>query len=263
MDLSGKNKALYLFVILSGIFVANAILAEFIGVKIFSLERSLGMEPVHWSIFGVGDLSFNLTAGVLLWPLIFVLTDIINEYYGPKGVRFLSYLTAALIVLAFGASWVAIRLVRADFWPTSHLGHNTTWATDVLNLNSAYRLIFGQGAWIIVGSLTAFLIGQWLDVTVFHKIKKITGEKSIWFRSTGSTLVSQLLDSFIVLFIAFYIGASWPLETVLAIGCINYLYKFLVALLMTPLIYLVHDLIERFLGHDIAESMKIDAMKNE
>ncbi len=66
--------------------------------------------------------------------------------------------------------------------------------------------IFRQGLWIIIGSMVAFLIGQVLDVLVFHRIKKITGEKRIWLRATGSTLVSQLVDSFVVLFIAFYVG---------------------------------------------------------
>jgi uncharacterized integral membrane protein (TIGR00697 family) len=123
--------------------------------------------------------------------------------------------------------------------------------------------------WIIIGSLAAFLIGQVLDVFIFHKIKKITGEKGIWLRSTGSTLVSQLIDSFVVLFIAFYVGRRiqtnqgdpWSLHQILVTGTGNYIYKFAVAVLLTPVIYLVHAWIEKYLGHDKAAEMKRAAMQ--
>ena len=123
---------------------------------------------------------------------------------------------------------------------------------DVLNLNTAFRLIFGQGLWIVIGSLTAFLLGQVIDVYIFHRIKEQTGENNIWLRSTGSTLISQFIDSYVVLFIAFYVGAGWSLSQVLAIGTVNYIYKFCVAIGMTPIIYLIHGWIDRFLGHELA-----------
>lgn len=82
-----RDKSTRLFLVLAGFFVANALIAEIIGVKIFSLEKTLGFEPLHLQVLG-NDLSFNLTAGVLLWPVVFILTDIINEYYGQQGVRF-------------------------------------------------------------------------------------------------------------------------------------------------------------------------------
>jgi uncharacterized integral membrane protein (TIGR00697 family) len=139
-------------------------------------------------------------------------------------------------------------------------------------MERAYRSILGQGGNIIIGSLVAFLLSQIIDVFVFHRIKKATGEKNIWLRATGSTLVSQLIDSFVVLFIAFYVGSRinnadgdfvWPFSLVMAVGIVNYLYKFIVALLMTPVIYLVHNLIEKYLGHDIAKKMKREAMGKE
>src|SRR4026208_1098292 len=95
-----KHKPTRLFIILGGVFIANALIAEIIGVKIFSLEKTLGFEPMHVRILG-NDLSINLTAGVLLWPVVFIMTDIINEYYGRKGVKFLSFLTVGLITYAF------------------------------------------------------------------------------------------------------------------------------------------------------------------
>lgn len=243
-------KKVYLFLILGAFFITNALLAEFIGVKIFSLEKTLGWLPVNWTLFGIESLSFNLTAGVLLWPVVFIMTDIINEYYGKSGVRIFSFMTAGLIAFAFLVVFAAIQLVPADFWTGSR-------AADGLNdMQLAYKLIFGQGLWIIIGSLVAFLIGQFVDVFVFHQVKKATGEKLVWARATGSTLVSQFIDSFVVLFIAFYLGAGWSFNLVMSICLINYLYKFSVALLLTPLLYVGHAVIDRYLGQSLAEEMK-------
>jgi len=253
-----KNKQTLLFIILSGVFITNALMAEFVGVKIFSLEKSLGFNSLNLNLFGIENLSFNLTCGVLLWPVVFVLTDIVNEYYGPRGVKLLSYLAIGLILYSFFIVYIAIYLVPADFWPDSHLAKYPN--SSVRNLNEAYFLIFGQGTWIIVGSMVAFLIGQFLDVFVFHKIKERTGEKYIWLRATGSTLVSQFIDSYVVLFIAFYIGAGWSAKLVFAIGTINYIYKFAVATLATPIIYLVHGWIETYLGIELAAAMKKEAL---
>ncbi len=259
-----KDKPTRLFIILAGVFIANALIAEIIGVKIFSLEKTLGLAPASIHLFG-NDLSVNLTAGVLLWPVIFIMTDIINEYYGMKGVRFLSYLTAALIVFAFLVFYGAMQLTPADFFITGKKG------SGVPDMSKAYNSVLGQGGFIILGSLTAFILGQLIDVFVFHKIKKATGEKSIWLRATGSTLVSQFIDSFVVLFIAFYIGTRvnqtgndfvWPFSLFIAVGVVNYIYKFIVALLLTPVIYLVHAWIEKYLGHEKAAAMKKAAMEN-
>jgi uncharacterized integral membrane protein (TIGR00697 family) len=126
-------------------------------------------------------------------------------------------------------------------------------------MDLAFGRVFGQGLWIIIGSLVAFLVGQIVDVMVFHRIKKSTGEKKIWLRATGSTLVSQFIDSYIVLVVAFYVGADWDLVRVLAIGTVNYLYKFGLAILLTPLIYLGHYIIDRYLGDNLAEQMKLEA----
>jgi queuosine precursor transporter len=246
-----KTKESRLFLILGSFFVANAILAEFIGVKIFTVEGSLGMEKFDINLFGVPDLSFNMSAGVVTWPLIFIMTDIINEYFGVKQVRFLSILTSILIIYAFLIVGFAINLVPSDFWINQNIQGQS------VNMNLAFAGIFGQGMWIIAGSIAAFLIGQIADVMIFHKIKKLTGEKALWLRATGSTLVSQFIDSFVVIFIAFYINPqyNWSWQMVAAIGIVNYTYKFIVAILMTPLLYLIHGIIDRFLGKDLAERL--------
>jgi len=258
-----KHKPTKLYIILGGFFIANALIAEIIGVKIFSLEKTLGLTPLDMNVFG-NMLSLNLTAGVLLWPVIFVMTDIINEYYGKRGVRFLSFLTAGLIIFAFIIFYGAMRLVPADFFVTSKQG------SGVPNMEIAYESILGQGSNIILGSLVAFIISQLIDVFIFHKIKKATGERRIWLRATGSTLVSQFIDSFVVLFIAFYVGSRinntegdfvWPFSLFIAVGLVNYIYKFCVAVILTPVIYLAHNWIEKYLGQELADEMKEAAMQ--
>jgi len=246
-----KTKESRLLLVLGTFFVANAILSEFIGVKIFSVEGTLGIKHFDINLLGVPNLSFNMSAGVVTWPVIFIMTDIINEYFGVKQVRFLSILTSILISYAFIVIWGAMSLPASDFWV-----HQNINGQD-LNMNNAFSGIFGQGMWIIVGSIVAFLVGQIADVVIFHRIKKITGEKALWLRSTGSTLVSQLIDSFVVIFIAFYLNPQyhWSWQMVAAIGLVNYTYKFVVAILMTPILYGVHAVIDRYLGKDLAEKM--------
>ena len=245
--------------VLSGFFVTNALVAEFIGVKLFSLEKTFGYEEVNWTIFGQNNLSFTLTAGVLLWPVVFVMTDIINEYYGRRGVRRLSYMTAGLIAYGFLMIFGAIHLDPAEFWRSSHQSNPNVSAdikAAVSDYNAAFQLTFGQSLWIIVASLVAFLVGQVADVSAFHWIKKSTGERKIWLRATGSTMISQFIDSFVVIFIAFYIGAGWSLSRVLAISIMSYIYKATMAVLLTPVIYAVHGIIERYLGAELAEKMR-------
>lgn len=243
-----------MFVIFTAFFVANALIAECIGGKIFSLEKLLGLMPSNFTLFGQKGLSFNLTCGVLLWPLEFVMTDIVNEYYGPKAVRRISYTAVALILYGFVMFYFAMGVPPADFW------YSTGVQDGIPDMSKAFNGVFGQGMWIIAGSITAFLVSQIVDVTVFHKIKKYTGEKKIWLRATGSTLISQLVDSFIVLFIAFKIGKGWTWQLVLAICLVNYAYKFTMAILLTPLIYFVEKRIEKYLGHETAYKMKRSAM---
>ncbi len=249
-----KDKPTKLFLSFTAFFVANALIAECIGGKIFSLEKLFGVSPVHFSFFGQKDLSFNLTCGVILWPLEFVMTDIVNEYYGPRAVRRISYTAVALISYAFLMFYLAIEVPPADFW------YGSSVQDGVPNMDNAFNVIFGQGMWIIFGSLAAFLVSQIVDVTVFHRIKKVTGDEKMWLRATGSTLVSQLVDSFIVLFIAFKLGKGWSWQLVLAVCCVNYIYKFTMAILLTPVIYIAEKRIEKYLGHETARKMKLAAM---
>jgi queuosine precursor transporter len=249
-----KNKPTKLFLGMTAFFCCNALIAESIGTKIFSFEKLFGLPPANFTLFGQSGLGFNLTCGVLLWPLEFIMTDIVNEYYGPKAVRRISYTAVILIAYAFLMYYLAMGVPAADFW------FGTGVKNGVPNMSNAFNAIFGQGMWIIFASITAFLVSQIVDVTIFHRIKKVTGEKRVWLRATGSTLVSQLVDSFIVLFIAFKIGQGWSWQLVLAICVMNYIYKATMAIVLTPVIYLVEGRIEKYIGHDVAMRMKKAAM---
>jgi uncharacterized integral membrane protein (TIGR00697 family) len=247
-----KDRPTKLFIGFTAFFVANALIAESIGTKLFSLEKLFGLHPVNFTVFGQSGMSFVLTCGVLLWPLEFVMTDIVNEYYGPKAVRRMSFTAVALISYAFMMYFLSIKIPPADMWLQS------SSKQGVPNIQDSYNAIFGQNMRIIVGSLVAFLVSQTVDVTVFHKIKKVTGHKHLWLRATGSTLVSQIVDSYIVLFIAFWGIFSWQL--ILAVGVMNYTFKAVSAILLTPIIYFVEGRIEKYVGHETSEKMKLSAM---
>ncbi|MFP9116444.1 queuosine precursor transporter [Flavobacterium sp. RNTU_13] len=214
-----------LYVVLAGIFITNAVVAELIGSKLIFVGPVAGFGPYLMSI------------GVVPWPVVFVTTDLINEYFGRKGVQRLSVITAGLIAYCFVLLYFAMKIPAAK---------GDGWVTD-----EQFNAIFGQSQLIILGSITAFIVSQLIDVTMFHFFKKMTGERMIWLRSTGSTVISQLFDSFIVLGIAFYLSGKLTFEQYIASGITNYSVKLVIAILMTPFIYLGHWLIEKYIHqHD-------------
>jgi uncharacterized integral membrane protein (TIGR00697 family) len=247
------DRAVRLFIALAAFLCVNAVLAEFIGVKIFALEDTVGIAPLQWNLFGEsGSLSF--TVGTLLWPFVFVLTDTINEFFGRKGVRFISWVAVVLIVYGFLFAFLAIRTAPASWWVGAAANQG------VPDYQAAFAAIFGQGMWSIGGSIVAFLLGQLIDVSVFHRIRNVTGEQHVWLRATGSTAVSQLVDSFVVIYIAFVLGPQhWSTERFLAISTVNYGYKMLAAVAMIPLLYLMRHAIRAYLGHAREEQLRLEA----
>lgn len=229
---SYAHKKQQLYLVLSGIFLTNALLAEIIGVKIFSVEKTFGLT---------GDL----TAGVLVWPVVFITTDIVNEYFGREGVLRISFLAVGLILYSLLVIYGTTKLVPAPFWLDLNKVDGQGRPFDI---EFAYQSIFRQGIGIICGSITAFIIGQVLDATIFQVFRRYTGGRLVWLRATGSTLISQLVDSFVVLFVAFYVFGNWSFGQVLRVANFNYWYKFAAAILLTPLLYLAHFLIDRYLG---------------
>ncbi|RZJ73925.1 queuosine precursor transporter [Flavobacterium sp.] len=213
-----KTRKDTLFVILAGIFITNAVVAELIGGKLIY----------------VGDAVMSI--GILPWPIVFLTTDLINEYFGQKGVRRLSFITAGLIAYCFLVLLFALRI------PAAGLKENVT--------DAQFTAVFGQSMWIIVGSIVAFIVSQLIDVTIFHFVKSKTGHKMIWLRTTGSTVISQLFDSFIVLGIAFYMTGKIDFQTFVKSGFTGYSVKLGIAILLTPMIYLAHWLIGKYVPSD-------------
>ncbi|MDX6183499.1 queuosine precursor transporter [Flavobacterium sp. Fl-77] len=210
-----KTKKEIVFVVLAGIFITNAVVAELIGGKLIQ----------------VGP--FVMSIGILPWPVVFLTTDLINEYFGEKGVRKLSFITACLIAYAF------VILIMAMIVPA---------AKGISPVNDEqFQVVFGQSMWIIVGSIIAFMVSQLIDVSVFWFFKNKTGDKKIWLRTTGSTVISQLFDSFIVLGIAFWLPGKINFDTFISSALTGYVFKLSVAVLLTPLIYVGHHLIKKYL----------------
>lgn len=211
-----------LFLILAGFFITNALTAEMIGGKLIK----------------IGPLVFSM--GILPWPVVFLATDLINEYFGKEGVKRLTLITAGLISYAFVVLFLGMQVNATDNSPVS---------------DQAFKQVFGQSMWIIAGSIIAFLFSQLMDVVVFWFFRERTGGKMLWLRATGSTMISQLVDSFIVLGIGFLLPGYITLKEYFAIGITNYSGKLIIAILLTPLIYLGHYLIDRYLGESEAEKL--------
>lgn len=220
-----------LFLLLAAFFLGNALLAEMIGGKLFQVET-------RWHVF-------TLSVGVILWPVVFLVSDMVNEYFGRNGVKRLTFLAAGVIAYAFVALFVAGMIPAASFSPVD---------------DASFRSVFLQSQWIIVGSIAAFLTAQLVDVSVFWMVRRRTGRRLLWLRATGSTLVSQLIDTFIVGFIGLHLptyfgqpGIDFP--TFVNVATSGYVFKFVVAIGITPLLYFVHWIIDGYLGE--AEANKI------
>lgn len=229
--LSKKNK---LLLILTSIFITSAITAELISSKLF--QANLG--------FAV----FTSIIGILPWPVVFLVTDTINEFYGPKVVRTISVITAFMIAFCFIIVYLAMI-------PHAYTGDPAGSIPGVANDNQ-FNMVFGQSKWIIAGSITAFIVGQLVDSFVFWFFRKRTGGKLIWLRSTGSTVISQLIDSFVVLYIAFVVPGKFTMSQFWSVGITNYFFKLMIAIALTPLIYLGHWLVEKYLGKEHAEQIE-------
>ena len=201
------------FLVLAGIFLTHAILGELIGGKLFTAG------------------GYVMSIGVIPWPVVFVTTDLVNEYYGPKAVRRLTLLAVALISYVFVVLYVCMAVPAADISPVD---------------DDSFRKVFGQSMWIIAGSLVAFVVSQLLDAGIFVVARRWTEGKLLWLRAVGSTVVSQLIDTFVINTIAFGLPGKLSGGEVVELSFTNYGYKFLVALGTLPLIYLGHGVIDRY-----------------
>lgn len=218
------TKPFRLFIFLNSLFLTFLLMAEVTGAKLFS------------------SFGFTLTIGVIPFPVTFLVTDILNEYYGKRGIRFTTFLGMGMILLAYLLILIDIKIPATLDSPVD---------------DASFEKVFANSGLIILGSITAYLIGQLIDIHIFHFLRVKTNGRFIWMRATGSTIISQLIDSFVVIFIAF--GAKLPFDRLISISSSNFFYKMLVAIAITPLIYLSHLLIEKYLGEE-AKSMSEKAL---
>ncbi len=231
IDFKWNERRIWLFVFLAGLFITNAVTAELISNKLIEIPIS----------FSLGDYKigpFLTIVGILPWPIVFLLTDILNEFYGPKVVRRLSWITSILIGYCFFIVTISMSIPAFEL-PGSDLADTRS-----------YNQVFGQAQMVIIGSIVAFLVSQLLDAFVFDAIKKKTGNRFIWLRSTGSTLLSQLIDSFIVLYIGFVLPGKIALNDFFKLAFTNYSLKILIAIALTQLIYLGHFLVKKALSKE-------------
>ena len=225
-----------LYVVCAAIFLTALVVAEATAGKLF-VAFDL---PFTVRLFGESFDQFVMTAGVLAFPVTFIITDLLNEYYGKPGIRFVTFLGVAMIVFEFALLQAAMAVPPLPNGPLDE---------------AAFDAVFGLSTWIIVGSLTAYLLGQLVDITLFHWLRGLTDGKYLWLRATGSTVGSQFIDTFVVLFVAFYLPGQMSLQTVMAVTLFNYAYKFVVAVAITPVIYGAHALMDRYLGDELAEAL--------
>jgi queuosine precursor transporter len=202
-----RKQVLYLW--LGGLFVTALVVADLIGGRFFRVG------------------SIDLSSGMLLFPLTFVLTDVINEFYGAKGARRITFLGLGTATFTF----LVVSLVMA--LPPSKVGTDPTTVAKVL----------GTSQRLFIASLSAYFLGQLSDIAIFGVLRRVTGHRMIWLRATGSTLVSQALDTMVVTF-GLLVGTQ-PIEAIFRIVLNQYLLKVVIAVGLTPIIYAAHALIIR------------------
>ena len=213
------RQRLYLYLV--GVFLTALLIGDTIGAKLFTVDIPLGFTT----------LPATLSAGSIWFPITFLLTDVVNEFYGTSGARTMTFVGFWMALLAFVILYVARLIPAASFSPVSQ---------------ATFDNVFGNANRIFVASLCAYLVGQLADIAIFQHMKKLTQSKHIWLRATGSTLISQLIDTLIVTYVAFS-GLLTP-EQLRHAATTSYLVKMMVAIGLTPVIYALHGVIHRRLG---------------
>ena len=223
-----------LYVVLAAVFLTALVVAEATALKFFT---ALAL-PRPLTILGERFDAVVMTAGVLAFPVTFVVTDLINEYFGKPGIRFVSALGVAMVLFEFAILQAAMAVPTAPNSPVS---------------GAAFDEVFGASARAIAGSLVAYAVGQLVDIALFHRLRRATGGRHLWLRATGSTFGSQFFDTLIVLVVA--LAGQLSFAAILAITLFNYGYKLLIAAALTPVIYLAHRAIDRYLGRSLSEAL--------
>lgn len=241
------KKSHIVFFILGGFFITNALVAELIGGKLFLTPMPEFLQ-VAFSYLGLDLKDFTMSVGILPWPFVFVATDLVNEFYGKRGVRFYTLVTMGLIL------YILPILYFANILPTSPISPVK---------DGEFNQVFATSMGIILASVVAFGLSQLVDVFVFSRLRAVTGAKRLWLRATGSTFVSQLIDTFVISFLAFVIPGYISFSDFLKLSTVSFVYKIGVAVLVTPLCYGGHSLVKWFVGEDEAEKLVLAAHPND
>lgn len=201
----------------------------YLGLVATFLTALLIADVTAGKFFDFGGLSISV--GVIPFPITFVLTDVVNEYYGKRGARLMTFIGAAMLVFAFAIIVVARSLPVAARSPVPQ---------------PAFDAVFGLSFRFFAASFTAFLLGQLADIYVFHFAKRVTQSRHLWLRATGSTAISQVIDTVAVNFAALL--GTLAVSEIVAVTFWSYVYKMVVAVSLTPLLYVVHSIVTKRLG---------------
>ena len=195
-----------LYIFLCAIFISSLVTCNLIANKFVTVD--------------LGFKVFIVSAGILPYPLTFLVTDLISELYGQKKANIVVF-----------SGFVASMFVLLFLW----LGGQFNAIPDSIVNDDTYNKVF-QNAWrIIAASMIAYLFAQFIDVRIFHFWKRLTNGKHLWLRNNGSTIASQLVDTTLVVMILF-VGVWEPSKIVSAI-IDGWLFKMLMAAIDTPIIY--------------------------
>ncbi|MCC6669856.1 MAG: queuosine precursor transporter [Planctomycetes bacterium] len=219
------------YVWLTGLFVTALLVANLTGPKFF-----------HFGAVGVAGWTLRLehSVGMFSFPITFLLTDIVNDYFGAKGARRMTLIGMVMAALTAGLLWLARAAPAAPA--------DRTYVPEEM-----FQQVFGQSSLLFVASLCAYVLGQFCDIFVFGVFKRWSGGRMLWLRATGSTVLSQMVDSLTISFLLGYgsllaSGTGASLGFILETAAKGYALKFLIAIAITPLLYLGHGFVRRVLG---------------
>ncbi|MAZ72374.1 MAG: hypothetical protein CMC70_04430 [Flavobacteriaceae bacterium] len=217
-----------IYFILGALFIAALVVGNLIFQKFFT-----------WDLFGL--YTFEISVGILPYPITFLITDIISEVYGKKKAN--QVVTAGIFASFFSLGIVYI----ADLVPA------TPWSPVD---DSLFSTVFGATAIAVFASMTAYLLAQYIDIQIFHFWKRLTRGKHLWLRNNFSTFLSQFVDTFtVLLLLCAFKKIEWSLFGALLFS--GFLFKVLVAVLDTPLLYVSVYALRKKFGLGIGEELKL------
>jgi uncharacterized integral membrane protein (TIGR00697 family) len=228
MNYAKKSEAFTIYLILGAMFIAALVASNLIFQKFF-----------YWNPFGI--FRFELSVGILPYPITFLITDIISEIYGRKKAN------QVVIAGIFASFFSMLIILAANYAPAIE--------SSPIN-NELFTKVFGLSPIAVLASMLAYLFAQFIDIRIFHFWKRKTNGKHLWLRNNFSTFSSQFIDTFTVVFLlCSFEVLPWSLFTSLLIS--GFLFKVLIALLDTPILYFIVYLFRRRFNLKVGEEIKL------